>query len=117
MSHTAPAPLMGASELIFKARPKAVGLKGEIDQLASRFTEQHGTKLARVSSLVALTRALFGKVGLDKTESGRSLLALQDESLALWLQSEGLGAAGLETALQGLHRAAETADYLDSLPE
>ena len=79
MSHDAPAPLMAASELVFKARPKTVGLKNEIAQLASCFTEQHGTRLTRVSSLIALTRALFGKVWLDNTESGRSLLALQDE--------------------------------------
>ena len=89
----------------------------EVTELAARQVQAHGATLAKAACLVTLTATLFAGSGLTETVQGAALLALHRACVVRWLESEGLGAQGLDNAVVGLQQAAETARYLGQLPD
>ena len=117
MSHTISGHMPRVSSLSLPIGTSGVAVSNELAQIAARLHTAQGADLARCAALLSLSVALFTSAGLTGTPTGDALMGLQRDCVASWLQGKGVCPNGLDGALLAFAQAAETARYLDGLPD
>lgn len=121
MYETVPGELSPGADSHFESRfvrPRLViGKSDEVFELGARLSDAHGKAVTEASCLVSLVSSLFETFKLTNTPVGAKLLALQTRCVKSWLREQGADPAQLDLAVSGLERAAETAKYIDELPD